>query len=123
MRAVGRTLVNVENCDGGKARAAIEGVRLVLPAPQGLGWMRTQGGDPTLHVGVNLPQGETDLRRPTEGAVAAAIKGAFVFEPGQERSLAQGSAPMQSKPVWREFAWAIVALLLLEPAVTNRLKR
>jgi len=123
LRVVGRTLVNVENCDGGKARAAIEGVRLVLPAQQGLGWMRTQGGDPTLHVGVNLPQGETDLRRPTEGAVAAAIKGAFVFEPGQERSLAQGSVPMQSKPVWRAFAWAIVALLLLEPAVTNRLKR
>jgi hypothetical protein len=30
---------------------------------------------------------------------------------------------MQSKPLWRAFAWAIVALLLLEPVVTNRLKR
>ena len=122
MRVVGRTLVNVENCDGGKARAAIEGGRLVLPAPQGLGWMRTQG-DPTLRVGVNLPQGETDLRQPTEAAVAAAIQRAFVVEPGREGSLAQGIPPLQSKPVWRAFAWAIVALLLLEPAVTNRLKR
>lgn len=122
MRAVGRTLVNVENCDGGKARAAIDGARLVLPAPQGIGWMRTQG-EPTVHVGVNLPQGETDLRRPTEDAVVAAIKRAFLVEPGRERSLAQGIPPMQSKPLWRAFAWAIVALLLLEPVVTNRLKR
>ncbi|HSW02359.1 MAG TPA: BatA domain-containing protein [Sedimentisphaerales bacterium] len=122
MRAVGRTLVHVENCDGGKARAAIEGARLVLPAPQGIGWMRTQG-EPMLHVGVNLPQGETNLLRPTEDAVAAAMKRAFLVEPGRERSLAQGIPPVQSKLLWRAFAWAIVPLLLLEPVVTNRLKR
>ncbi len=58
---------------------------MVLPTPQGTGWMRTLG-EPTLHVGVNLPEGETDLRRPAEEAVAAAMKRAFVIDPGREQS-------------------------------------
>jgi hypothetical protein len=122
MRAVGRTVVNVENCDGAKTRAVMDGVRVVLPAPQGTGWMRTLG-EPMLHLGINLPQGETDLRRSAEGAAAAAMTRAFLIEPGRERTLAQVQPPVQSKPLWRGIAWAIVALLLLEPAITNRLKR
>jgi hypothetical protein len=122
MWVAGRTFVNVENCDGAKTRAAMEGARMVLPAPVGTGWMRTLA-EPMLHIGINLPQGETDLRRPAADAVAAAMTRAFLIEPRRERGLAQAGPPTESKPIWRTFAWAIVVLLLLEPAVTNRLKR
>lgn len=121
-RAAGRTFVNVQNCDGAKTRAAVEGVRMILPAPQGTGWMKTLN-EPTLHIGVNLPEGETDLRPPTEDAVAAAMTRAFLIEPGRERSVAEVGPPEQSKSIWRVFAWAVVVLLLLDPAITNRLKR
>ncbi|MEN6334647.1 MAG: BatA domain-containing protein [Phycisphaerales bacterium] len=121
-RAAGRTFVDVEGCDGAKTRAAMEGVRMVLPAPQGLGWMKTLD-EPPLHIGVNLPEGETDLRPPTKDAVATAMTRAFLIEPGRERSVAQAIPPEQTRPIWRVLAWAVVVLLLLDPAITNRLKR
>lgn len=122
MRAAGRTFVAVQNCDGGKTRAVLEGTRMVVPSPQGTGWMRTMSG-PALHIGVNLPQSETDLRRPDEDAVAAAMRRAFPIAPDRERSLVQAGPPTQDKPLWRAIAWVILVLLLVEPAITNRLKR
>ena len=122
MRGAGRAFVDVENCDGGKARAAVNGMRMVLPAPQSTGWMRTLG-ESSLYAGINLPEGETDLRRPSAEAVADAMKRAFVADPRSKRAIAQAGPPTQSKPLWRAFAWAVLLLLLIEPAITNRLKR
>ncbi len=122
LRVAGRTVVDVETCDGGKTRAVVDRARVVLPTPQGAGWMRTLG-EPTFHVGVNLPEQETDLSRPTEEAVAVAMQRAFVTNSDRERETVRAGPTTESKPIWRWFAWAVVALLLLEPAVTNRLKR
>ncbi|MGE5294814.1 MAG: BatA domain-containing protein, partial [Solirubrobacterales bacterium] len=80
LQSAGRTVVDVENCDGGKTRAVVDKGRMVLPVPQSTGWMRMLG-EPSLHVGVNLPLGETDLRRPADDAVAVAMQRAFVIDP------------------------------------------
>jgi hypothetical protein len=122
MRVAGRSVVDVENSDGVKTRAVIDRARMTLPAPQSTGWMRTLG-EPTFHVGVNLPEGETDLSRPTDEAVAVAMQRAFVTDSDREPEAAHAGPPTESRPIWRWFAWAVVVLLLLEPAVTNRLKR
>lgn len=122
MRIVGRNLIEIENCDGSKAQAAVEGTRVVLPAPQGTGWMKTPG-EPMLHVGINLPEEETDLRKPTAQAVADAVQRAFVTDRVRESDVVRASLPTRNQPVWKAFAWAAILLLLLEPAITNRLKR
>jgi len=122
MRAGGRTVVAIENCDGGRGQAAVEGIRMVLPPPQGTGWMRTLG-EPEVYAAVNLPEGETDLSTPAAQAVADAMKRAFVTDAGPRLTVARASAAIRSRPIWQVFAWATILLLLLEPAITNRLKR
>jgi len=121
--------LGIENCDGGKTQAAREGTRILLPPPKGIGWMRTLG-EPTLYAAINLPAGETDLGRPTERRVADAMSGAFAVNTSEERVLSQAGGhaesrvpPVRDKPVWKAFAWATILLLLVEPAITNRLKR
>ena len=67
-----------------------------------------------LHVGVNLPEGETDLRRPAEDAVADAMKRAFVIELRPGADVRSGrSADCRASRSGEWFAWAIVVLLLL----------
>jgi hypothetical protein len=122
MRVAAQTLVGVENCDGSRTRAVCDGTRLLLPAPAGVGWMKTLN-EPTLYAAVNLPAGETDVSRPTDETVAAAMKRAFLTGASREQAPVPAGVKSQDKPLWRVFAWAVVLLLLLEPALTNRLKR
>jgi hypothetical protein len=121
-RAARQTFVEVENCDGSRTRAACDGTHLLLPAPAGPGWMKTLS-EPTLYLAVNLPAGETDMSRPTDEAIAATMKRAFVVGGSRGQAPVQAGVRSQDKPLWRLFAWAVILLLLLEPAVTNRLKR
>ncbi len=122
MRAARQTSVEIENCDGSRARAACDGTHLLLPAPAGPGWMKTLS-EPALYAAINLPAGETDMARLNDEAVAAAMKRAFVVGGSRGQVPVQADVRSQNKPLWRLFAWVVVLLLLLEPAVTNRLKR
>jgi hypothetical protein len=122
MRIAGRASIDVENCDGGRTRAAVEGARMVLPVPQSTGWMRTLS-EPALHAGINLPEGETDLRRAPADAVAIAMKRAFVTDRDRAQSIASVGPPRRDRPIWKAIAWVTILLLLVEPAITNRLKR
>ena len=144
-----RTAVSVENCDGRKVRAAVQGNVLVLPPPAGLGWMKTTD-EPTLYVGINLPAGETDLTAPSQEQIDNIVQRAFVTQhvgwamrtttPGPRETVGTahatattlGGRPNQAgaigssfrqKPVWPIFAWAAMVLLVLESAVANRLRR
>jgi hypothetical protein len=78
---------------------------------------------PTLWAGVNLPQGETDMTKP-DPAELADIMGR-VFPAVRERQIASAEAlgQKQRRPLWRAFAWMLIVLLLIEPAVANRLRR
>lgn len=112
----------VENCDGSKAVAKAQGTALRLPAPTGLGWIKTLD-QPPLYAGINLPEGETETVVPSAQTIADAIKRAFVVEDRHKQDTAYAQAQMNDKPIWRAFAWAAVAMVLLESALANRLKR
>ncbi len=115
-------VVPVENCDGGKTRARIEGDRLFLPAPTGLGWMKTLGST-ALYAGINLPVGETDIGHATPELVADALTRAFVTAEPSSRDPEQARASLERKPIWKTLAWIIILLVLMESTVTSRLKR
>jgi hypothetical protein len=112
----------VQNCDGSKVVAKAQGAMLRLPAPTGLGWMKTFD-EPPLCVGINLPQGESEIGRSPEDAVADAVKRAFTIEAHHEEDTVFAQAPMRDRPIWRAFAWSAIVLVVLESALANRLKR
>jgi hypothetical protein len=116
------TTLALENCDGSRTRATREGARVLLPPPTGLGWMKTLG-EPALYAAINLPAGETDVSAPTEEMVAGAMKRAFVTGAVQNAGPVLANSRLETRPLWPAFAWAALLLLLLEPAITNRLKR
>ena len=143
-----RTTVSVENCDGRKSRAAVQGNILLLPPPAGIGWMRTTDG-PILHAGINLPAGETDLTAPSREQIDNIVQRAFVAQragqavpatsPRLQEAVGTAHPPadagnrpsrmevaassFRQKPVWPIFAWAAMLLLVLESAVANRFRR
>jgi hypothetical protein len=122
LQSAGQQQLWVETCDGKKHRAAIDNSFLRAPEPGGIGWVRTMSR-PTLWAGVNLPQGETDMTKP-DPAELADIMGR-VFPAVRERQIASAEAlgQKQRRPLWRAFAWMLIVLLLIEPAVANRLRR
>jgi hypothetical protein len=127
LRTMQQTSLEIENCDGSRTRAARIGTRVLLPPPKGVGWMKTLG-KPALYAAVNLPAGETDMSPPTEQTVADAMSAAFTATTGAEQTRPAerqtlASLPVRERPIWRAFAWAALVLLLVEPALTNRLKR
>jgi hypothetical protein len=115
-------IVPVENCDGSKTRARIEDDRLFMPAPTGLGWMKTVGAA-ALHAGINLPAGETDMGSTTTEQVADALNRAFAKDASDSANPAGTPRPTQRRPVWPSLAWAVIFLVLFESTVTSRLRR
>ncbi len=112
----------VQNCDGSKVVAKAQGTLLRLPAPSGLGWIRTFD-QPPLYAGINLPDGETEIVVPSSEAVADAVRRAFVIEDHRQQDTASAETQMRDRPIWRLFAWAAIALVFFESALANRLKR
>ncbi len=112
----------VENCDGRRATARVEGTTLRMPAPAGPGWMTTLDA-PEVYAPINLPDGETDLTAPATEVVAAAIQRTFVIDKDKRQAVAQAGAEIERKPIWKTFVWAAILLLLSESALANRLKR
>jgi len=119
----------IETCDAQKYRAALSQSSLLVPDPGGIGWVKTLG-KPTIYAGVNLPQGETDMAKPAAKELAEIMSRVFQkseirdsqFEtrPEHSRGIAAGGGQIS---LWKAFAWTLIFLLLLEPAIANRLKR
>jgi hypothetical protein len=116
------TTVAVENCDGSRGTAAVRGSRIFLPAPTGLGWMKTID-EPVVYAGINLPAGETDIRPPADGAIADAVRRAFITDTREDPVLAQAQPAVRQEPLRRYVAWTAILLLLSEAALANRLRR
>jgi len=112
----------VQTCDGKKRRAGAADSFLLVPDPAGIGWIKTLG-KPTMWAGINLPDGETDMTEPVAAELANIMK--RVFPTGMERTVSEAEVLSNRKltPLWKIFAWTIILLLLVEPAVANRLKR
>ena len=112
----------VETCDGKKRRAAVADSFLLVPDPAGIGWVKTLG-KPAMCAGINLPQGETDMTKPAPQEVDNVVSRVFSPDLRQKMAAAKIFSDKEHKPVWKIFAWIIIVLLLVEPAVANRLKR
>ncbi|MCJ7674934.1 MAG: BatA domain-containing protein [Sedimentisphaerales bacterium] len=128
----------IETCDAQKHRVALslrpfdlaQGTpgsgqaesSLLVPDPGGIGWVKTLG-KPAIYAGVNVPQGETDMAKPASKEVAEVMS--RVFSRDTERGVASAEAfsDKKQRPLWKAFAWTLIFLLLLEPAIANRLKR
>ena len=112
----------VEMCDGKKRRAAVADSSLLVPDPAGIGWVKTLS-KPTLYAGVNLPQGETDMSPPDVAELEKIMTRVFPRDLDKGVSSADILRNKKPRPMWRILAWTILLLLLLEPAVANRLRR
>ena len=128
----------IETCDAQKHRVALSlrpfdlaqgrlgsgqaESSLLVPDPGGIGWVKTLG-KPAIYAGVNVPQGETDMAKPASKEVAEVMS--RVFSRDTERGVASAEAFSDKKQtsLWKAFAWTLIFLLLLEPAIANRLKR
>jgi hypothetical protein len=128
----------IETCDAQKHRVALSlrpfdlaqgrlgpgqaESSLLVPDAGGIGWVKTLG-KPAIYAGVNVPQGETDMTKPASKEVAEVMS--RVFSPDTERGVASAEAFSDKKQtsLWKAFAWTLIFLLLLEPAIANRLKR
>ncbi len=121
-QTVGRGRILVSDCSGRKQLVARAGSALVVADSGGTGWVKTLA-KPSVYAGVNLPAGETDMSKPASEDVERAVS--RVFSVVGERQLADlgGSDAKRQTPLWKALAWLIVAMLLVESAVTNRLKR
>ena len=111
----------IETCNAQKCRVALLQSLLLVPDPGGIGWVKTLG-KPTIYAGVNLPQGETDMAKPASKELADVMSRVFQkFEIRDSKfEIAAGGGQIS---LWKVFAWTLILLLLLEPAIANRLKR
>ncbi len=118
----GRKQFWVETCDGRKRRAALAESLLVVSDSDGIGWVKTLS-KPIRYAGVNLPKGETDMTKPVVDEVAKIMHRMFTPDRRQDTAAAELLPEKKQRPVWKMFAWIIILLLLIEPAVANRLRR
>lgn len=122
LSSAGQQQLWIETCDGKKHRAAIDNSFLRAPDPGGIGWLRTMGR-PTIWAGVNLPQGETNMTKPDSAELANIMSRVFPAVRERQAASAEALGPKERRPLWRAFAWTLIVLLLIEPAVANRLRR
>ncbi len=118
----GRKEFWVQTCDGLKRLAAAVDSYLLIPDPAGIGWVKTLS-KPTMWAGINLPEGETDMTKPADSELADIMNKVFPTATDRAVSTAEIIPDKKLKPVWKYLAWALIILLLVEPAVANRLKR
>jgi hypothetical protein len=111
----------VEAPDGSKAPAAVSDSSLAVVDAIGVGWVRTLS-KPVRYAGVNPTAGETDVTKPDPLRIAALSE--QVFTVAEQDALGmQSLEEKEHKPLWRAAAWLLIGLLVLEPAIVNRIKR
>jgi hypothetical protein len=93
-------------------------------APLEMGWVETVF-EPKRYFGVNPPAGETALDAVPDGMPEALLARAFTTRDAQAVRTASTGELLERgrKPLWKYVAIALIALVLAEAFVTNRLKR
>ncbi|MBN2181505.1 MAG: BatA domain-containing protein [Sedimentisphaerales bacterium] len=112
----------IRNCDGSKKRAVLTDSFLSLLDPGSVGWLKTFT-EPELYAGVNLPPDETVMNKPATEEVDNALRRVFSTDARNNIASAETFDIKKQKPVWITLAWIIIALLLVESFVANRLSR
>jgi hypothetical protein len=95
---------------------------LVVNEAGGIGWVRTLS-KPVRYAGINPREGETDMSRPAGGQLGTIRSKVFVSKDEGTTETAGVLSEKEYNPIWKIFAWMLIALLLIEPAIVNRLKR
>jgi len=95
---------------------------ILIPDAAGIGWVKTLD-KPTTYAGINLPQGETDMAKPTQTELAGIMNRVFTQNDDADVAKAGALDNTERRPLWRVVAWLIILLLVVEPVVANRLKR
>lgn len=108
--------------DGKNLEVVLSGGNLVAVSPLRTGWVRTLA-KPVRYAGLNVADGETNLEKPNPEAIATAM--AQMFRTAKPAETQGEAAPddRENRPLWRWLAWGLIGLLLLEPAIANRIKR
>lgn len=119
---VGQSRILVRDCGGKRRLARRVGSVLTVPDAGGTGWVATVG-EPAVFAGVNLPEGETDMSTPSETDIEDAMNRVFSVVGGRDVVVAGQMQPKRPWPLWKVLAWVIIAMLLVESTVANRLKR
>jgi hypothetical protein len=112
----------IRDCDGSRTSARLSGLTLHLPAPSGLGWMKTMQA-PETYAPINLPDGESEIRAAAPQAVADAMQRAFIVDTGDVSETVASVSNTRRKPIWKILACMAIAMLLFESALANRLAR
>lgn len=116
------TYVSIEICDGSRQHRNSTGSAIVVPNSGGIGWVKTLN-TPRRYAGVNLPADETNMARPSQEEVQKVMDRAFTIRENVSPGEASITPNRKYKPIWKLFAVLIIALLIVEPTVANRLKR
>jgi hypothetical protein len=112
----------IRNCDGSKKQAVLTDSFISLTNPGGIGWIKTLT-DPELYAGINLPPDETDMSKPALEEVDNSMKRTFSISERTITTTADSLTTRQQNPIWKNLVWIIIALLLAESALANRLRR
>ncbi len=121
---VGQTQIRIQNSDGQKQLVSGAGNFITVPQAESTGWVKTID-EPAIYAGVNLPSGETNMAKPDSKDIENAISRVFIN--GVSNIAARGSSAetQETSPesLVPFLAWLLIALLLIESAAANRMKR
>ena len=109
-------------CDGQNVKAAMADSSLLIPDSADTGWIKTLV-EPIRYAGINLPKGETDMTKPAISQIVNLADMIFLTENTENTSYAKNYNNKKYNSIWKIFVWIIITLLVIEPAIANRLKR
>jgi hypothetical protein len=120
----GQKQIWIQNPNGQKQLVSQSDSFITIPESDNTGWIKTTS-EPIIYAGVNLPTGETNMMIPDSKEIENAFSRVFIKS---NSSLLANGTIVDSKEKKPEslvsiLAWTIIALLLIEPAVANRMRR
>jgi hypothetical protein len=121
---VGQNQVWIQNPNGQKQLVSQSDSFITIPESDNTGWIKTIS-EPVIYAGVNLPAGETNMLIPDSKEIENAFSRVFIKS---NSSLLANGTVVDSKETKQVslvsiFALIIIALLLLESTIANRMRR
>ncbi len=107
---------------GDRRRITVTGANLTGPFHDQIGWLKTLS-DPVRYAGINVASGETNLQAVDSVEINRCLSG-LVQEEDDPNPIDLATSNIDSnRPLWKLLAWIVIALVLLEGIVVNRIKR
>ena len=122
--AIGQRQLWIQDVDGQKQLMSVTNSCITVPESEATGWIKTVG-EPSIYAGVNLPAGETNMAKPDDGQIENAVSRVFITgdSPLAAREPTVDSRGMNPRSLVPILIWILIALLLIESAAANRMRR